>query len=93
MERIPTTNKPILTLEDVFDLIRAERQHQDTKHGPIEHKNQSVAGYLHVAQAELDEALAGWCKNVPGKHSALAELIQVAAVCCCAIEQYGPEGN
>jgi hypothetical protein len=80
-----------LTMEQVFDLIRAERERQDAKWGAD--KKQTCAGFLLVLEAELDEAKAGWMKNVEGKHSAMREIVQVAAVAVAALQQHGPEGN
>ncbi len=82
-----------LTFEQVVELIRNERMFQDEKWGTIEEKNQSLAGHLQVLESELDEAKHGWIKNVPGKHSALSEVVQIAAVCFACLEQYGAEGN
>lgn len=82
-----------LTFEEVMVKVRQERQHQDVKWGTLEQKQQSIPGYLVVLQSELDEARAGWMKNVPGRDSALAEILQVAAVAVACLEQYGAEGN
>ena len=82
-----------LTFDEVMNLVKEEREFQDSKWGSLEDKQQSIAGYLTVLQWELDEAKAGWMKNVPGKHSALSELVQVAAVAIACLQQYGNEGN
>lgn len=82
-----------LTMDEVFDLVRAEREHQDNKWGTIDDKKQSLAGYLLVIRKELDEAEAGWMKNINGKHSALTELVQVAATAVACLQQHGSEGN
>lgn len=88
-----TMDKTMLTMEQVFNLIAAERQRQDDKWGSLDTRKQPLAGHLLTISAELQEAKHGWQKNISGKHSALRELIQVAAVCVAAIQQYGPEGN
>lgn len=36
-----------LTIEKVFELIKAERAWQDAKYGGLDEKKQSVAGYIH----------------------------------------------
>jgi hypothetical protein len=82
-----------LTMEEVFELIRKERDFQDIKWGSLEEKQQSLAGYLLIIQKELDEATLGWVKNKTGKDSALTELVQVAAVAVACLQQYGAEGN
>ena len=80
-----------LTMDDVFDLIRSERERQNAKWGVD--KEQSCAGFLLVLESELAEAKAGWTKNVEGKHAAMREIIQLAAVAVAALQQHGPEGN
>ncbi|MDF2435461.1 MAG: hypothetical protein JWP44_5092 [Mucilaginibacter sp.] len=78
-------------MQQVFEAIAAERQHQDEKWG--KDKPQSLPGYLMVVESELDEAKLGWIKNLPGKSAPLNELVQVAAVCVSALERYGVTGN
>ena len=80
-------------MDRVFDAIRAERAHQDAKWGTLEQKRQSCAGYIMVMEWELNEAKAGWMKNVEGRHSALSEIVQVAATAVACLEQYGHQGN
>jgi len=81
----------------VFDLvmkaIKTEREQQDLKWGTLNEKQQSIAGYLLILRKELEEAEKGWMKNVPGKHSALSEIVQVAAVAIACLEQHGLTGN
>ena len=78
---------------EVYAAIDAERDHQDQKWGKLEQKKQSVAGYLLVMERELAEAKAGWTHNIPDKHSALAEIVQIAATAVACLEQHGLEGN
>lgn len=82
-----------LSFEQAVELVRAERAHQDRKWGPIEERTQSIPGFMLVVKKELVEAEDGWIKNRPGRSSALAELIQVAAVAIAALETHGGEGN
>ena len=82
-----------LTLEEVFELIKKERARQDAKWGPLEDRNQSLAGFLLVIEAELKEAKDGWLKNVPDEHSSLSELVQVAAAAIACIQKHGSVGN
>lgn len=86
-------SKPKLTFEEVSKYVFLERLRQDEKWGTLEEKDQSLAGMLLVLEAELVEAKEGWIKNVPGKHSALSEIVQVAAVAFAILEQHGVEGN
>ena len=82
-----------LTFDEAIAKVRSERAHQDAKWGSLEQHNQSIPGYLVILQSELDEARAGWMKNVEGDHSSLSEIRQIAAVAVACMEQYGIEGN
>ena len=82
-----------LSFDNVVASLKQEREFQDAKYGAIESKQQSVAGYLLVLEAELNEAKAGWLKNIEGKHSSLAEIRQVAATAIACLQQHGIEGN
>ncbi len=82
-----------MTFEEVVASVKEEREFQDKKWGPLDERAQSIAGFILVLKAELDEAEAGWIKNVQGKHSALAEIRQVAAAAIACLEKYGIEGN
>lgn len=82
-----------LTMDQVFEAIRAERDYQTNKWGPLDSRAHGIPGWLLILRKELEEAEEGWSKNVPGKHSALAELVQVAAVAVAALQQHGLEGN
>ncbi len=82
-----------LTFEEVVASIKQERDRQDAKWGPLEDRNQSIAGFLLVLQAELDEAVAGWIKNKEGDHSSLNEIRQVAAVAVACLMTHGLTGN
>ena len=81
------------SISEVFDEVRAERQHQDDKWGPLGDKNQSLVGFLLILRKELEEAEMGWMKNKSGRDSALGEIVQIAAVAVAALQQYGFEGN
>lgn len=81
----------VLTQQQVFDAIEAERRYQDQKWGAD--KPQSLAGFLLVAEKELAEAKEGWNKNLAGRNAPLNELVQVAAVCVAALERYGVDGT
>lgn len=86
---LAATFSNMLTQLQALKLVRLERAHQDKKWGTIDEKQQSVPGYLIVAKSELSEAGEGWLEDREGRHSCLAELVQTAAVCIAAIEQYG----
>ena len=79
--------------EQIFELINKERQRQDTKYGSLDSKKQSLAGYMLILKKELTEAEDGWMKNKQFGHSALEEILQVAAVAIACLEQHGTIGN
>ena len=81
----------ILSMDAVFEAIAQERKKQDLKWGVD--KPQSLAGYLLVIQRELDEAVEGWNKDLPGKSAPLNELVQVAAVAVACLQRYGTTGS
>ena len=74
--------------EDIFNAIDRERQYQDKKWGTIESRPHSVAEWLLILESELTEAKQAWIKK-NGDHSALMELVQVAAVAVACLEQHG----
>lgn len=80
-----------LTREQVFAAIVKERGRQDTKFGAD--KQQSVAGFLLVLEAELQEAKDGWKNGRIDEHAPLNEILQVAAVAVACLEKYGVSGN
>lgn len=82
-----------IEIDNIFKLIKAEREKQDLKYGSLESKNQSVAGYLLIIRKELEEAENGWKNNIQGKHSSLSEIKQIAAVAVACLQQHGIEGN
>lgn len=82
-----------MTYDEVVASIKEERDFQDQKWGTLEERSQSIPGWMLILRKELDEAEIGWCKNVQGKHSSLAEIRQVAAVAIACLQQYGVEGN
>lgn len=82
-----------MTFEEVIASIKEERDYQDQKWGTLEERVQSIPGWMLILKKELAEAEDGWAKNIPGKHSALAEMRQVAAVAIACLQQHGIEGN
>lgn len=82
-----------MTLEEVMKSIKEERDYQDKKWDSLDEREQSIPGYMLVLRKELEEAEIGWCKNIPGKHSSLAEMCQIAAVAIACLQQHGIEGN
>lgn len=79
------------TLQDVYAAIEEELAHQDDKWGKDD--PQSAAGFLLIIQAELNEAIGGWMKNLPGKSACLNEIVQVAATAVAMMLRYGTSGT
>lgn len=78
--------------EALLEAIKQERAYQDANWGPLsEQKPKSLAGWLTIIEAELDESRQGWVKSA-GNNAALEELLQVAAtwVACISQSRTGP---
>lgn len=82
----------VCSFSQVMTEIARERVHQDDKWG--RDKKQSVIGYIAIMEKELAEAKLGWLMGdrAEGRDSALAELVQVAAVAVRCLQHYGTEG-
>lgn len=82
----------VRSFDQVMRVIATERAYQDSKWG--KDKKQSVAGYLTIMRKELSEAEDGWLMGdrAEGRDSALAEIVQVAAVAVRCLQHYGTEG-
>lgn len=78
------------TKEDVFKAILEERTHQDRKWGSIEQRPHTIAEWILIAEAELQEAKHAWTKECSDIR-ALEELLQTAAVIFAALEQHSIE--
>jgi hypothetical protein len=77
--------------EAIYDAIDEERAYQIEKFGAD--KENSIPGFLIILENELNEAKAGWTKNLTGRHSAMHEIRQIAATCVAAMEIYGTTGS
>lgn len=77
--------------KEVLKAITLEREYQKKKWGP--NKPQSLAGYMLIVRKELEEAENGWNAGKMDGDSPLSELVQVAATCLAALEEYGVSGN
>lgn len=82
--------KQTMTRKEVFEEIETERGFQATLGHDHDH---TVAEFLLIIERELQEAKDGWMKNKPQRHSAMSEIMQIAAVCVAAMEQHGVDGN
>ncbi len=74
------------SFNEVTDAVAQERAYQDSTHGTDPHE---LGVWLLLIQAELDEAKHALLKGGVGRNSVRHELIQVAALCFAALEQYG----
>lgn len=75
------------SIEEVFSVLRRERQYQDVKWGPIADNPHSIGEWLSIAAEELSEAQGAFCAGYMG-HT-MNEMVQVAAVLVAALEQHG----
>lgn len=80
----------------IFTAVLRERKHQDQKHGTIDDEGgHELPGWLLVIRKELreaEEAATGHGKRTrTGRNSVRAEILQIMAVCCAALEQHGLE--
>lgn len=80
-----------MTFDEAAAIVQQEREYQRRRWGAD--KQQSLAGYLLIMKAELDEAIDGWMKNETApRDSCLEEVVQVAATAFACLETYGPKG-
>jgi len=78
-----------MELEQIFLLIARERVYQNEKHGKIESAPHEASTWLLLIEAELAEAKHAIVKGGRGRDTWSHELVQVAALCCAALEQHG----
>ena len=76
-------------LSTVLQEIRDERDYQDGLHGSIELSPHEHGTWLLLIEAELQEAKIALIKGGEGRNAFRSELVQVAALCCAALEQHG----
>src|SRR4051812_5599731 len=87
--------------EELAELIRNFREPLVAIYRKLEHqrqkwgrdKSQSLPGFLMVLESELTEAKRGWIKNLEGRNSPLAEVVQIAAVALACLARYGTNGS
>lgn len=94
-----------MRLLQIMNAIAQERKWQDDKYGPVlmHEDNDEIPGtgghplgeWLIIIEKELDEAkdalVHGGFQTKKGRDSIRAEIVQIAAVCCAALEQHGIE--
>jgi hypothetical protein len=74
------------TIEQLQAAIARERAYQDAKWGTVQENPHSLAGWLLIAERELDEAIEAWIRK-PGDREAKAELLQFVSVGVAWAEQ------
>lgn len=72
--------------KQVQRLIEEERAYQTRKHGDGDHE---AGTWLLLIEDELREAKQALIKGGHGRDTWSHELVQVAALCCAALEQHG----
>ena len=68
----------------IFAAIGKERDYQDRKYGRPHDRDLSIGAWLKIVRSELVESIEAGDRN-----DALAELLQVAAVCIACLEVHG----
>lgn len=76
---MPTANRA-----QIYTAIDRERAYQDHKYGDAHTRGLTLIEWSRIAKRELTESMFA-----PDQQNALAELLQVAAVCIAAIEAHG----
>jgi hypothetical protein len=74
--------------EIIFREVSKEREFQLEKHGDEGH---SIGAWLLIIEAELNEAKEAAIKPKTGRDNVINEVIQVMAVCCACLEEWGVE--
>ena len=82
----------MVSIEDVFKLVRQEREYQKNKWGELHDEDKSLEAFLLIIEGEVKEAKKGWLKNKRGRNSPGHEILQVAAVCIACLEHTMPPG-
>lgn len=85
--------KKRLRLTAVIGAVHKERQFQDAKWGTVDERPHSLAEWVLIAEAELEEAKHAVIKGGSGRNSVRSEMVQVMAVLQAALEQHGIEGG
>lgn len=85
------TNK--CSFDDVMIACGIERNNQDKKYGPVPARELSIGDYILIMEGELNEAKEGLIKQRGDGHSALEEIVQVAATAIACLQKHGLKGN
>jgi hypothetical protein len=85
--------RPKTDLTDVMEAVDVERDFQNKKWGNVTLNPHTPAGWMMLIESEMNEAKHALIKGGMGRDSWRAELIQVAALCCAALEQHGLEAE
>lgn len=77
-----------MKIEQVFNSVISERQHQDRKWGTINKHPYEVGAWLTLMSVHLSKAMANWCGST-GDAGALEEIRKVLAIGVACGEQHG----
>jgi hypothetical protein len=77
----------------VREAVTKEREFQDVKWGSIDTAGHTLGDWLHIAEAELNEAKTALIKGGSGRNSIRSEMIQTMAVLQAALEQHGVDDD
>lgn len=80
------------TIQQLQAAIASERAHRDAKWGTVQENPHSLAGWLLIAERELDEAIEAWIRK-SGDREAKAELLQFVSVGTAWLEQTSGNGG
>lgn len=75
------------TIDELQAAIARERAYQDRKWGTVQENPHALAGWLLIAERELDEAIEAWIRK-PGDREAKAELLQFVSTGEACYEQW-----
>ena len=81
-------DNPATDRSAIYSAIDKERLYKDQKWGPLESRSHEAGAWLTVLRVELREAEEAWAKR-PDDADCLREILQIAAVCVAALEQFG----
>lgn len=73
---------------NVYEIVRKEMLRQNAKYGTPQERDLPLAEYIMIIEGELQEAKDGLLSGRTDEHSALNELVQVAATALQAVQYH-----
>lgn len=77
---------PVLSKEEVYEMLTKQRDHQDRKHADA--LSFPLGEWMLLIEDELGEAKEAFCRKTD-RAQTLVELTHVAALCVACLEQHG----